>query len=89
MANTRQGHAGVGADHHQLPRYRRLLTPLGPVIGCQAAVRIQGLVHDETQMSFGGVKASRYGRLSGVARMYEFTELRWTTITSGPGHDPI
>ncbi len=46
-------------------------------------------VHDEAQMPFGGVKASGYGRLGGVAAIHEFTELRWITVSSRPGHYPI
>jgi acyl-CoA reductase-like NAD-dependent aldehyde dehydrogenase len=47
------------------------------------------LVHDKAQMPFGGVNASRYGYLGGVAGVHEFTGLRWITITGGPGHYPI
>ncbi len=51
---------------------------------------INGLtVQDEAQMPFGGVKDSGYGRFGGRAAMHEFTELRWITIASGPGHYPI
>ena len=46
-------------------------------------------VHDEAQMPFGGVKASGYGRFGGTAAINEFTELRWITIASKPGHYPI
>ena len=46
-------------------------------------------VHDEAQMPFGGVKASGYGRFGGQAGVAEFTELRWITIESQPGHFPI
>ena len=46
-------------------------------------------VHDEAQMPFGGVKASGYGRFGGAAAIYEFTELRWITISSGKGRYPI
>ena len=46
-------------------------------------------VHDEAQMPFGGVKASGYGRFGGKAAIQEFTELRWITISSQPGHYPI
>jgi vanillin dehydrogenase len=44
---------------------------------------------DEAQMPFGGVKGSGYGRFGGKASVTEFTELRWLTISSGPGHYPI
>jgi acyl-CoA reductase-like NAD-dependent aldehyde dehydrogenase len=44
---------------------------------------------DEPQMPFGGVKGSGYGRFGGKASVAEFTELRWITISSGPGHYPI
>ena len=46
-------------------------------------------VHDEAQMPFGGVKASGYGRFGGRAGIAEFTELRWITIETQPGHFPI
>jgi len=46
-------------------------------------------VHDEAQMPFGGVKASGYGRFGGTAAIAEFTELRWITIATQPGHFPI
>ena len=46
-------------------------------------------VHDEAQMPFGGVKESGYGRFGGKAAIHEFTELRWITIASRPGHFPI
>ena len=46
-------------------------------------------VHDEAQMPFGGVKASGYGRFGGKAAIHEFTELRWLTVASQPGHYPI
>jgi vanillin dehydrogenase len=46
-------------------------------------------VNDEPQMPFGGVKSSGYGRFGGKAAINEFTELRWLTIASFPGHYPI
>jgi acyl-CoA reductase-like NAD-dependent aldehyde dehydrogenase len=46
-------------------------------------------VHDEAQMPFGGVKGSGYGRFGGQAGIAEFTELRWITIETLPGHYPI
>lgn len=46
-------------------------------------------VHDEAQMPFGGVGASGYGRFGGKAGIDSFTELRWLTIESRPGHYPI
>jgi acyl-CoA reductase-like NAD-dependent aldehyde dehydrogenase len=46
-------------------------------------------VHDEAQMPFGGVKASGYGRFGGKAGINEFTELRWITLETQPGHFPI
>jgi len=46
-------------------------------------------VHDEPQMPFGGVKASGYGRFGGKAGIDSFTELRWVTIETQPGHYPI
>jgi len=46
-------------------------------------------VHDEPQMPFGGVKASGYGRFGGEAGIAEFTDLRWITINSKPGHFPL
>ncbi len=46
-------------------------------------------VHDEPQMPFGGTKGSGYGRFGGKAGIEAFTELRWITIETGPGHYPI
>ena len=46
-------------------------------------------VHDEAQMPFGGMKDSGYGRFGGNAAIQEFTELRWVTIATQPGHFPI
>ena len=46
-------------------------------------------VHDEPQMPFGGTKASGYGRFGGKAGIDSFTELRWITIETQPGHFPI
>jgi benzaldehyde dehydrogenase (NAD) len=46
-------------------------------------------VHDEAQMPFGGVKGSGYGRFGGKAGVEAFTELRWITIETQPGHFPI
>jgi benzaldehyde dehydrogenase (NAD) len=46
-------------------------------------------VHDEAQMPFGGLGASGYGRFGGKAGIDQFTELRWITIETQPGHYPI
>ena len=46
-------------------------------------------VHDEPQMPFGGVAASGYGRFGGKAGIDQFTELRWITMETEPGHFPI
>ena len=46
-------------------------------------------VHDEAQMPFGGMKGSGYGRFGGKAGIDSFTELRWITIETLPGHFPI
>ena len=46
-------------------------------------------VHDEAQMPFGGVGASGYGRFGGRAGIDSFTELRWITMETQPGHFPI
>ena len=46
-------------------------------------------VADEPQMPFGGVGDSGYGRFGGKAGIDAFTELRWITIASEPGHYPI
>jgi len=46
-------------------------------------------VHDEAQMPFGGVKASGWGRFGGRAGIAEFTDLRWITVETQPGHFPI
>ena len=65
--------------------------------GLKVARRIQsGICHingatvdDEAQMPFGGVKGSGYGRFGGKAGIAEFTELRWLTVETEPGHFPI
>ena len=65
--------------------------------GLRVAKRIRsGICHvnsstvaDEPQMPFGGVGASGYGRFGGKAGIESFTELRWVTIATGPGHYPI
>lgn len=65
--------------------------------GLKVARRIQSgichvngpTVHDEAQMPFGGVKASGYGRFGGKAGVDAFTELRWITVETQPGHFPI
>lgn len=46
-------------------------------------------VFDEPQMPFGGVGWSGYGRFGGKAGIDAFTELRWITIQTQPGHYPI
>ncbi|GAB3617293.1 aldehyde dehydrogenase [Okibacterium endophyticum] len=46
-------------------------------------------VNDEAQMPFGGVKGSGYGRFGGEAGIAEFTDLKWVTIETEPGHFPI
>lgn len=46
-------------------------------------------VQDEPQMPFGGVGSSGYGRFGGKAGIDSFTELRWITMASQPGHFPI
>ncbi len=46
-------------------------------------------VHDEAQMPFGGVGASGYGRFGGKAGIDSFTQLRWITVETQPGHYPI
>jgi acyl-CoA reductase-like NAD-dependent aldehyde dehydrogenase len=46
-------------------------------------------VHDEAQMPFGGVGASGYGRFGGKAGIDQFTDLRWITMETLPGHFPI
>jgi benzaldehyde dehydrogenase (NAD) len=46
-------------------------------------------VSDEPQMPFGGTKASGYGRFGGNAGIDSFTELRWITFETEPGHYPI
>ncbi len=65
--------------------------------GLRAAKQIQSgichingpTVHDEPQMPFGGTKASGYGRFGGKAGIDAFTELRWVTFETLPGHYPI
>jgi benzaldehyde dehydrogenase (NAD) len=46
-------------------------------------------VHDEAQMPFGGVGASGYGKFGGKQGIDSFTETRWITIETQPGHFPI
>jgi benzaldehyde dehydrogenase (NAD) len=46
-------------------------------------------VHDEPQMPFGGVGASGHGRFGGRQGIDSFTETRWITIETLPGHFPI
>ncbi|WP_323033361.1 aldehyde dehydrogenase [Paracoccus sp. (in: a-proteobacteria)] len=46
-------------------------------------------VHDEAQMPFGGTKDSGYGRFGGKSGIAEFTELRWITVETQPGHFPL
>lgn len=46
-------------------------------------------VHDEPQMPFGGVGASGHGRFGGKQGIDSFTETRWITIETQPGHFPI
>ena len=46
-------------------------------------------VSDEPQMPFGGTKASGYGRFGGKAGIDSFSELRWITFETEPGHYPI
>lgn len=46
-------------------------------------------VHDEAQMPFGGVGASGYGRFGGKQGVESFTETRWITVETLPGHFPI
>jgi benzaldehyde dehydrogenase (NAD) len=46
-------------------------------------------VHDEPQMPFGGVGASGYGKFGGRQGIDSFTETRWITIETLPGHFPI
>jgi acyl-CoA reductase-like NAD-dependent aldehyde dehydrogenase len=65
--------------------------------GLQVAKQIKsGICHvngptvaDEAQMPFGGMKASGYGRFGGKAGIDAFTELRWVTVATEPGHYPI
>ncbi len=46
-------------------------------------------VHDEPQMPFGGLGASGYGRFGGRQGIDSFTETRWITFETQPGHFPI
>jgi len=46
-------------------------------------------VHDEAQMPFGGVCASGYGRFGVRYGVDGFTETRWITMETLPGHYPI
>lgn len=63
----------------------------------QVAMRIESgichingpTVHDESQMPFGGVKGSGYGRFGGKAGVDAFTELRWITVQMAPRGYPF
>ncbi len=65
--------------------------------GMKVAKQIQaGICHingstvgDEAQMPFGGMKASGYGRFGGRQGIDSFTETRWVTFETEPGHFPI
>jgi benzaldehyde dehydrogenase (NAD) len=46
-------------------------------------------VSDEPQMPFGGMKSSGYGRFGGRQGIDSFTETRWITFETEPGHYPI
>jgi acyl-CoA reductase-like NAD-dependent aldehyde dehydrogenase len=46
-------------------------------------------VQDEPQMPFGGRGASGYGRFGGLSAIDAFTELRWITMATQPGHYPF
>ena len=46
-------------------------------------------VSDEPQMPFGGMKSSGYGRFGGRQGIDAFTETRWVTFETEPGHYPI
>ena len=67
------------------------------VRGLKVARQIQaGICHvnastvsDEPQMPFGGMKASGYGRFGGRQGIDAFTETRWITFETEPGHYPI
>ena len=67
------------------------------VLGLSVARRIRSgichvngpTVHDEAQMPFGGVGASGYGRFGGRQGIDSFTETRWITVETQPGHYPI
>ncbi|MCW1403439.1 aldehyde dehydrogenase [Novosphingobium sp. MW5] len=65
--------------------------------GLKVAKQIQaGICHinastvsDEPQMPFGGMKGSGYGRFGGRQGIDAFTETRWITFETEPGHYPI
>jgi benzaldehyde dehydrogenase (NAD) len=67
------------------------------VRGLKVARQIQaGICHinastvsDEPQMPFGGMKSSGYGRFGGKQGIDAFTETRWITFETEPGHYPI
>jgi acyl-CoA reductase-like NAD-dependent aldehyde dehydrogenase len=40
-------------------------------------------------MPFGATNSSGYGWFGGIAGVAEFTELRWITVATEPGHFPI
>jgi acyl-CoA reductase-like NAD-dependent aldehyde dehydrogenase len=65
--------------------------------GLSTAEQIEsGIVHindqtvgDETQVPFGGVKDSGWGRFGGNAALEEFTELRLISMQRTPRHYPF
>ncbi|EJL30827.1 NAD-dependent aldehyde dehydrogenase [Caulobacter sp. AP07] len=46
-------------------------------------------VRGDAHAPFGGLKGSGYGRFGGQAGIDAFTELRWITVETQPGHYPI
>ena len=43
----------------------------------------------QDELPFGGVGASGYGRFGGRQGIDSFTETRWITVETQPGHFPI
>lgn len=77
-----------------------LLLPCSPAIRCAPCGSMRQVrcgichinaatVHDEAPMPFGRVGASGHGRFGGKAGIDQFTELRWITMETQPGHYPI
>ena len=89
-------HAGALANDSQYGLAAAVFTR-DIVLGLAIARRIHSgichvngpTIHDEPQMPFGGVGASGHGRFGGRQGIDSFTETRWITLQTQPGHFPI